>query len=120
MNDAIARELASYEGRLEDMGFHPKSVGAYSRKLREFLETSPHVLDASEADSATAIETFIVAAAVAHDDHTRAKRHEQLDYLSHKGRLSPLDRRWHSACLRRGGLRHRLQVVLRVHLQRYG
>ena len=45
MNDPIARELASYERRLEDMGFHPKSVGAYSRKLREFLEANPQEID---------------------------------------------------------------------------
>ena len=70
MNDPIARELASYERRLEDMGFHPKSVGAYSRKLREFLGANPHVLDAGEADAAAAINDFM-GAGVAYDDHTR-------------------------------------------------
>ena len=70
MNDPIARELASYERRLEDMGFHPKSVGAYSRKLREFLEANPHVLDTGEADAAAAINDFM-GAGVAYDDHTR-------------------------------------------------
>ena len=70
MNDPIARELASYERRLEDMGFHPKSVSAYSRKLREFLEANPHVLDTGEADAAAAINDFM-GAGVAYDDHTR-------------------------------------------------
>ena len=70
MNDPIARELASYERWLEDMGFHPKSVGAYSRKLREFLEANPHVLDTGEADAAAAINDFM-GAGVAYDDHTR-------------------------------------------------
>ena len=70
MNDATKLELARFEGRLNEMGFHPKTVSAYSRKLREFLAAYPHVLDADEADSAEAIDAFI-GGVIAYDDHAR-------------------------------------------------
>lgn len=70
MNDATTRELARFEERLNEMGFHPKTTSAYLRKLREFLAACPHVLDADEADSAAAINSFI-GGGVAYDDHTR-------------------------------------------------
>ena len=70
MDDATKLELARFEGRLDEMGFHPKTVSSYSRKLREFLAAYPRVLDADEAESAEAIDAFM-GGAVAYDDHTR-------------------------------------------------
>ena len=72
MNDAIKNELASYEARLSELGFHPKSVDAYARKLEEFLEANPQALDAGEDGSADAIGDYLDAAPVAYDDCTRA------------------------------------------------
>lgn len=89
MNDAIARELATYERRLEDMGFHPRSVSAYAKKLREFLLANPHILDGDEADSAAAIGALIGGADVAYDDLVRnasLRKWHWMRFGSHVGR----------------------------------
>lgn len=72
MNDTIKCELASYEARLSELGFHPKTVSAYVRELEEFLEANPQALDAGEDGSADAVGDYLDAAPVAYDDHTRA------------------------------------------------
>ena len=69
--NAIERELASYGARLRELGFHPQSIKAYSRKLRQFLEVSPHTLDVGESESGAAIDEFLGGADVGHDDFTR-------------------------------------------------
>ena len=72
MNDAIKNELALYEARLSELGFHPKSVNVYVRKLEEYLEANPQALDADEDASAGAIGDYLDAAPVTYDDHARA------------------------------------------------
>ena len=68
MDNAIAEEMASYRRELADLGFHPQTIRAYSRKLGEFLEHAPGILDASGEESAEAIEAYICTAPTAYDD----------------------------------------------------
>jgi len=68
MENAIAEELQRYQGKLLELGFHPQSARAYKRKLKEFLEVAPGIVDAGERESADAIEAYIESAPTAYDD----------------------------------------------------
>ena len=68
MDNAIAEELASYKESLAEVGFHPQTIRAYSRKLKEFLEACPGVVDCGGEESAEAIESHIASAPTAYDD----------------------------------------------------
>ena len=68
MENAIAEELRQYMEGLLDLGFHPQSARAYKRKLGEFLVTASGIIEASERESADAIEAYIESAPTAYDD----------------------------------------------------
>lgn len=70
MNNAIAVELKWFKEGLEDLEFHPQTVRAYSRKLHEFLETCPGIIDAGEDESADAINSYISSTPPMHDSFT--------------------------------------------------
>lgn len=59
MTDEIIEEIGRFERELERLGFHPQTVRAYRRKLREFLEERPETLGLGEDESADAIRRQI-------------------------------------------------------------
>ena len=67
MDNAIAEEMATYREGLAGLGFHPQTIRAYSRKLGEFLEHAPGILDAGKEESAEAVEAYIASAPTACD-----------------------------------------------------
>ena len=68
MDNAIVEELASYKEKLVEAGFHPQTIRAYSRKLKEFLEACPGAIDAGKEEAAEAIESHIASSPTAYDD----------------------------------------------------
>lgn len=68
MDNAIVEELASYKEKLVEAGFHPQTIRAYSRKLKEFLEACPGTIDAGKEEAAEAIESHIASSPTAYDD----------------------------------------------------
>ena len=68
MDNAIVEELASYKEKLVEAGFHPQTIRAYSRKLKEFLEACPGTINAGKDESAEAIESYIASSPTSYDD----------------------------------------------------
>ena len=85
--DAGCAEAESFRDALLRNGYHEKTAQAYSRKLREFLETRPDAPGMAADELAAAIEEHVASASDAYDTNVLAAALRRWHESLYGGRL---------------------------------
>lgn len=87
MNEAIVVELRSFEEALGKACFHPQTIRAYVRKLKEFLELNPQTVIAGERESEEAVNAYLASVQTSYDDFALSASLRKWHWLRFGSRL---------------------------------